>query len=178
MRAEMTEIVMPGDANPMGTAFGGRIMQWIDIAAGIAAQRAVGAVVTASVDNIEFNKPIKVGDIVTLKAAVNKVWNTSMEVGVQVTFQSQRLSDTNGKSWNPFVNPFAKADCYTLREPIQACRAYLTFVAVNSTGKRREINHGQLPPTEGEEWIRRAEEAEVRRAIRLANRKGNGNGTL
>jgi len=70
MRAEMTELVMPGDANPMGTAFGGRIMAWIDMVAAIAAQRAVGAVVTASVDSIEFEKPVRVGDVVTLKAAV------------------------------------------------------------------------------------------------------------
>jgi acyl-CoA hydrolase len=164
----MTEIVMPGDANPMGTAFGGKIMQWIDIAAGIAAMRAVGAAVTASVDSIEFNKPIMVGDVVTLKAAVNKVWNTSMEVGVQVTFQSRRLISIGAGGM------FMRADYYRyyLAEPVQACRAYLTFVAVDDNGKRIEIDHGQLPPTEGEEWVRRAEEAEVRRAIRLANRKG------
>lgn len=162
MKAEMTEMVMPGDANPMGTAFGGRIMAWIDTVAAIAAQRAVGAVVTASVDSIEFKKPIKVGDIITLKAAVNKAWNTSLEVGVQITFQtSKKEIAENG------TEHFA--GYYGLTEPVQACRAYITFVAVDLEGKRRKFDKVKL--LEGQDWERRAGDAEQRRKIRLENRK-------
>lgn len=160
MRAEMTELVMPGDANPMGTAFGGRIMQWIDIVAAIAAQRAVGAVVTASVDNIEFKKPIRVGDVVTLKAGVNKIWNTSMEVGVQISFQTlEHKIDKFGEKY------------YGLSNPIIACHSYLTFVAINENGERRRISSERIIVDGSEEWRRREEEAEIRRVIRLSNKK-------
>lgn len=174
MRAEMTEIVMPGDANPMGTAFGGRIMAWIDTVAAIAAQRAVGAVVTASVDSIEFEKPVRVGDIITLKAAVNKAWNTSLEVGVQVTFQSPKrcFGDQQYLMHGKYLT------YHVLSEPVQACRAYLTFVAVDDEGKRREIDKTPLFDVFEQPWMRRAEEAECRRTTRLANRKGKGGAKL
>ena len=79
-------LVMPGQANPYGTAFGGAIVAWIDMVAAMAAQRHAGKeAVTASIDSILFKEPIYIGDQVVLNASVNYVGTTSMEVGVQVT---------------------------------------------------------------------------------------------
>jgi len=77
-RVVMTESVLPGDGNPLGTAFGGRIAQWIDVAAAIACQRHCRRrVVTASMDDLHFLKPIRVGMIVELRAQVNATFRTS-----------------------------------------------------------------------------------------------------
>ena len=83
---ETRYILMPHQANPQGTAFGGVIMSWIDIVASMAAQRhAATEVVTVSVDSLNFTNPVYIGDHVLLKASVNYVGRTSLEVGVQVT---------------------------------------------------------------------------------------------
>lgn len=162
MQAEMTEIVMPSDANSLGTCFGGRIMSWIDIVAAIAANRAVGMVVTASVDSIEFNKPIKIGDVVTLQASVNRIWNSSLEVGVRVMVQRSKK----------MVGSYT-----TMGEQQQACKAYLTFVAVYDNGKRRNVsttNEYELNKLGGKlesNRLRRYIEANERRKIRLANKR-------
>jgi acyl-CoA hydrolase len=141
--AEMTEIIMPGDTNHLGTAFGGKIMQWVDLCAAIAAQRfAGGVVVTASIDSLEFWKPIKLGNIVTLQASINAAWRTSMEVGVKVMVE------------DPMTN-----ECF------QACRAYLTFVALNGIGGRREVE--ELPISDDSQHKRRRTQAEERRRMRL-----------
>jgi len=180
MKAEMTEIVMPGDANHLGTCFGGKIMSWIDTVAAIAANRVVGTVVTASVDSIEFKKPIKVGDIVTLQAHINRVWNSSMEVGVRVMVQrpSPKIKYGYGKAQDVVY--------FGVSEPEQACRAYLTFVGVDENGHRRDVSEDvdfweeahpefishMLPDVmEVPKQTRRFEEAGKRREIRLANRK-------
>ncbi|HLB73826.1 MAG TPA: acyl-CoA thioesterase [Sedimentisphaerales bacterium] len=85
---ESTYLVMPSQANPQGTAFGGAIVAWIDMTAAMAAQRHCGReVVTAGIDSIVFKEPIRIGDQVRLQASVNYVGRTSMEVGVQVTRQ-------------------------------------------------------------------------------------------
>ncbi len=82
---ETRYILMPHQANPQGSAFGGVIMSWIDIVASMAGQRhAAAEVVTASVDSLNFKHPVHIGDHVLLKAAVNYTGRTSMEVGVQV----------------------------------------------------------------------------------------------
>jgi acyl-CoA hydrolase len=79
-------LVMPHQANPQGTAFGGAIMSWIDMVAAMAAERHCGTeVVTAGIDSMAFKKPVRIGDQVVLKASVNYVSRSSMEVGVQVT---------------------------------------------------------------------------------------------
>ena len=153
MEVEMTEIVMPGHANPMGTCFGGTIMSWIDIAAAIAAKRLVGDVVTASVDSIHFEKPIKVGDVVTIKASVNRIWKTSMEVGVTVLTQSS-------------VDGF-------LEKQIKVCRAYLTFVAVTPNGQKRDISNKSIIIEKRANsnllWKIRYNSADERRNNRLVN---------
>ncbi len=99
---------MPHQANPYGTAFGGVIIAWIDMIASMAAQRHCGKeVVTASIDSLSFKEPIRVGDHVVLKASVNYVGHTSMEVGVRVI----------------------REDPYSTKQII-ATTAHLTFVAL------------------------------------------------
>ena len=106
-------LVMPDQANPSGTAFGGAIVAWIDMVASMAAQRHSGKeVVTASIDSLNFREPIYVGDHVVLKACVNYVSRTSMEVGVRVT----------------------REDPYSSKEII-ATTAHLTFVALDKNKK-------------------------------------------
>ena len=141
----MTELVLPNDTNQLGNLLGGRLMHWIDIAAAIAAQRHCGRVcVTASVDELDFHTPIKLGEIVTLQASLNRAFRSSMEVGVLVT--AQGLGST------------------TVR---RANNAYLTFVAIDEHGKPVHVPP-VIPETEDEK--RRHEEALLRRELRLERR--------
>jgi acyl-CoA hydrolase len=143
-----TELVLPNDTNQLGNLLGGRLMHWIDIAAAIAAYRHSGRVcVTASVDEINFHDPIRLGEIVVLQASVNRAFNTSMEVGVLVT-----AHNTLGK------------ESRTRR----ANNAYLTFVAIDDTGKPTRVPP-IVPETEDER--RRFDEALARREQRLAHRQ-------
>src|SRR3954469_22523638 len=106
----MTELVLPEHTNALDSIFGGVIMSWVDICAAIAAQRHAGMpVVTASIDALHFVKPVYKGWIVNLKASVNYVSRTSMEVGVRVDAE----------------NPIAKIKFHT-------ASAYLTFVALDA----------------------------------------------
>jgi acyl-CoA hydrolase len=106
-------LVMPDQASPHGTAFGGAVVAWIDMVASMAAQRHCGTeVVTASIDSLSFRQPIYVGDHVVLKASVNYVGRSSMEVGVRVT----------------------REDPYTGKEVV-ATTAHLTFVALDKNKK-------------------------------------------
>ncbi len=144
-RVEMTELVLPGDTNAHGTIFGGKVMQWIDIAASVAAMRhSGGLVVTASIDALQFLTPIQVGEVAVLQAQVNFAGRTSMEVGVRVEAEDVRTG----------------ARRYTTK-------AYLTFVAVDAVGKPRPI-----PPLilATDEDRRRHGDAQARRAHRLALR--------
>src|SRR6185436_5950244 len=84
-QTEMTQVVLPNDANPLGNILGGTVMHLVDITGAIAAHRhSASYVVTASVDHMDFRSPIKVGEIIILRASVNRVFKTSMEVGVKV----------------------------------------------------------------------------------------------
>ena len=145
-RVEMTQIVMPTHANGMrGVLFGGVVVQWIDVCAGVAAMRhAGGAVTTASIDRLDFMSPIHVGDIVILQAQVNFAHRTSMEVGCRVETE----------------DPLTRARRYTTK-------AYLTFVAIDGDGRPRPV-----PPlvVETDTDRRRQEEGAARRANRLAAR--------
>ncbi len=144
-----TQLVLPNDTNQLGNLLGGTLMHWIDIAAAIAAQRATGRVcVTASVDELNFHHPVHLGDIVTLQASVNRVFSTSMEVGVLVT-ASDRLAPT----------------------PRRANNAYLTFVAVDEKGKPTHASQ-VVPETPDEE--RRFRQALERRQRRLQHRRPQG----
>ena len=88
-QVEMLELMFPNDANPLGSVMGGRVMHFIDVAAAIAASRHAGRpCVTASVDHIDFREPVRVGDLLVLKAQVNYTGTTSMEVGVRVEVEN------------------------------------------------------------------------------------------
>lgn len=145
-RVEMTEMVLPNDANVHGSVLGGRVMHLMDICGAIAANRHSGSgVVTAAVDEIEFLHPVAVGQILVLKASVNFAARTSMEVGVKVWSEDPRTGERKHTS-----------------------SAYLTFVAVDAKGRPVEI-----PPiqAEDEEERRRCSDAERRRALRLEHRE-------
>jgi acyl-CoA hydrolase len=141
--SEIAEFALPIYANPLGHLLGGRIMHLVDLAAATAAIRhARSNVVTASVDQMSFLHPIEIGQLVTLKSSVNRVFRTSMEVGVKVLVEdlhSGKVYHTNS--------------------------SYLTFVALDENRKPREIQQ-VVPETDDER--RRWEEAQGRREQRLA----------
>lgn len=141
----MTQLILPPDANNLNAAFGGRVMQWIDICAAIAAQRHCRqVVVTASMDDLHFHAPIRVGWTATLHGRVLAAFKTSMEVGVTVHAE------------NPLTG-----------ERHLTTSALLTFVALDREGQRV-----QVPPlllTSDEERIAH-DEAEQRRAQRIARK--------
>jgi acyl-CoA hydrolase len=117
-RCVMTQIVMPMHTNGVsGVMFGGIMMQWIDVCAGVAAMRhARGAVLTASIDRLDFLSPVRVGEIVVLQAMVNYVARTSMEVGCRVETEDMRTQTRR-----------------------YVTKAYLTFVAVDDHGRPRPV---------------------------------------
>ena len=142
-RCVMTQIVMPMHTNGVaGVMFGGIMMQWIDVCAGVAAMRhAAGAVLTASIDRLDFMSPVQVGEIVVLHAQVNYTSRTSMEVGCRVETEDMHL-----------------------RTRRYVTKAYLTFVAVDAAGRPRPIPALALVT---EDDRRRNAEAATRRHARL-----------
>lgn len=142
---EMTELVLPQHSNVLGTAFGGTVLAWIDVAGAVCAQRHSGFVsVTASIDQVKFLSPIKVGDVVVLTARINAAFRTSVEVEVEV-----QVEDRQSQHRRLCVD------------------AFMTFVAVGADAKPTEV-----PPllSESADDERRAREASERRARRLAER--------
>jgi len=138
----MTELVLPNDTNTFGNLMGGRLMYWMDIAAALAAMKHCGApVVTASVDNISFEAPIKIGNVVHIEAKVSRAFNTSMEVHLAV--------------WGEDAIHQYK---YKSNE------AYYTFVALDPNGKPRQVP-SMIPETDGEKKL--FEGALRRRQVRL-----------
>lgn len=86
-----TELIMPGQTNPLGNLMGGNLLRWMDVATGISALKHAGHIaVTAAVDNVSFKQPIKVGDVVTIKSFVTRAFNTSMEVYCSVTVSTRQ----------------------------------------------------------------------------------------
>ncbi|MGD0507848.1 MAG: acyl-CoA thioesterase [Terriglobales bacterium] len=139
--SEMTEIVLPNDANPLNALLGGRLMHWIDLAGAMAAHRHSRTyVVTASIDHMDFLVPVRVGDFVVLRSSVNRVFHTSMEVGVKVWVENYRSEQHHHVS-----------------------SAYLTFVAIDSAGNKIVVPP-VVPETADEK--RRYEGAARRREIR------------
>jgi len=140
-QSERSEIIFPGDANALGNLFGGRLMQFIDLVGAMAASRHARAItVTASMDHLDFVAPVKVGDLLILKSSVNRAFRTSMEVGVKAMVEDVRAQRLRHVS-----------------------SAYLTFVAVDTTGQRIEVPQ-VLPETEHQQ--RRFEDAGRRREMR------------
>src|SRR5271166_1802369 len=142
-QSEMAELVLPNDANPLGALLGGRLMHWIDLAGAMAVHRhARSYAVTASVDHIDFLVPVRVGDLVILRSSVNRVFRSSVEVGVKV-FVENYIADTAR----------------------HVASAYLTFVAIDGKG-----NHLEVAPVipEDRKSTRRYDDAGRRREIRRA----------
>jgi len=146
----MAQVMLPQDANPAGNIHGGVIMKLIDTAAAVVASRhARGNTVTASIDRLDFHHPVFVGDLLFLKACINMVGRTSMEVGVRV-----------------------EAENYMTGEVRHTSSAYLTFVALDKNGRPRE-----LPPLilETDEERRRNQEAMMRKKTRLEQKSKEKN---
>jgi len=142
----MAQLMTPEDANPAGNVHGGVIMKLIDNAGGtVAARHARNNVVTASIDRMNFHKPVYIGNLITLKASLNMVGTTSMEVGVRV--EAEDL--LTGEVWH-------------------TASAYLTYVALDSNS-----NPIRIPPliVENNEQTRRYQEANERRELRQLERQ-------
>jgi acyl-CoA hydrolase len=140
-QSERSEIIFPADANALGNLFGGRLMQYIDLVGAMAASRHARAItITASMDHLDFVAPVHVGDLLILKASVNRAFRTSMEVGVKAMVEDvreQRLRHVSS--------------------------AYLTYVAVDASGR------GLVVPQlvcETDHQRRRDEDAGRRREMR------------
>lgn len=145
-QSEYSELALPNDANVLGHVLGGKVMHLVDLAAALAALRhARCPVVTASVDHMSFLHPVRIGELIMLRSSVNRVFHTSMEVGVKVWVEDLRTGDRRHTS-----------------------SAYLTFVAVNADGKCLPI--APVIPETAEEK-RRYEEALQRREYRLDLRR-------
>ncbi len=139
----MTEMIMPNDTNPLGNLMGGNLLRWMDIIGGICAGKHCEAhVVTASVDNVSFQKPIRLGDVITLEAVVTRAFNTSVEVYVEVF-----AADIKGGN-NRMSN-----------------HAYFSFVAIDEEAGKPRIVPPLLPLTAEEQKL--YEGANRRRELRL-----------
>jgi len=145
-QVQMVQMVLPTDTNQLGNLLGGQLMHWIDIAAAIAAARHTNRVcVTASVDELNFHHPILQGDVVTLVASVNRVFRTSLEIGVRVSKENLLSGQRE------YTNS-----------------AYTTFVAIDENGKP-VLAQPVRPVTKDEK--RRYANAAQRRELRLLDRK-------
>lgn len=143
---EMTELVLPQHSNVLGTAFGGTVLAWMDVAGAICAQRHSGRVsVTAAMDEVNFVSPIRIGDVVVLSARLNAAFGSSVEVEVAVQVEDRATQ--------------------TRRRCVEA---FMTFVAVDDAGAAVRVP--ALLAENGEDE-RRAAEARGRRERRLAERK-------
>jgi acyl-CoA hydrolase len=143
--SDYSELALPNDANGFGNLLGGKIMHLVDLAGAIAAMKHCrNPVVTASVGHMDFIHPVRIGQLVRLRASVNRAFRTSMELGVKVWVENLLTGEEKHVS-----------------------SAYLTFVAIDATGARVPV-----PPVipETEEEKRRFEEAGTRRAYRLSQR--------
>ncbi|MFN4257081.1 MAG: acyl-CoA thioesterase [Saprospiraceae bacterium] len=142
-RTVMTELIMPNDTNPMGNLMGGYLMRWMDIVCAVCAGKHCEAyVVTAAVDHISFQQPIRLGDVITLEASVTRAFNTSVEVYVEVF-----ANDVKGQN------------------PRRCNHAYFTFVALDDSRKTPVPVPPVIPLSNEEQNL--YESAARRREIRL-----------
>ena len=143
--SEYLELALPNDANGLGNVLGGKVMHLVDLAAAMAGLRhAHQPIVTASVDSLHFLHPVHIGELIILRSSVNRVFRSSMEIGVKVMTEKLLTG-----------------------ERLHTCSAYLTFVAVDRQGRAMAVPP-VIPETEDE--IRRYRQAGERREYRLAMR--------
>jgi acyl-CoA hydrolase len=151
-QSEMTEIILPNDTNTLGNLLGGRLMHFIDLTGAMAAYRhARTHVVTAAMDHIDFIRPVRLGDLLTLRSSVNRAFTSSMEVGVKVWAENTRTG-----------------------EVVHVASAYLVFVAVDERGQLQKVPT-LLPETPDEirhyaDALRRREHREAEHARRKQER--------
>ncbi|HEX5905252.1 MAG TPA: acyl-CoA thioesterase [Candidatus Nitrosocosmicus sp.] len=145
--AETTIVMLPSDANPLGNVFGGMILKYVDLLAGLVAKRHAGHanIVTASIDSMTFLKPVYIGNALILKAKINYVRRSSMEVEVKIEAEDLNKS-----------------------QKVHTGTAYVTLVALDERGKPTEVPKLIL---RNEEEERRFQEGEERMAARLKSRK-------
>jgi len=144
--SEYAELALPNDVNKLGNIFGGKVMHLVDLAGAMAAIRhARLPCVTASVDSLQFLHPVHSGELILLRSSVNRAFRTSMEVGVKVITENLMTG-----------------------ERLHTCSAYLTFVALDESGKPTPVPC-VIPETEEEK--RRYREAGERREYRLSRRQ-------
>jgi uncharacterized protein (TIGR00369 family) len=147
----LSQMMIPQDANPAGNVHGGVIMKLIDTSGAVAAGRHARAnVVTASIDRLDFHSPVFIGDLVFFKASINMVGRTSMEAGVKVEAENLLTGEVRHTS-----------------------SAYLTYVALDEHGKKREVPRLVL---ETEEDIRRNRDAKARSEMRITEKKREAGG--
>ena len=145
----MHELILPNDTNNLGTVFGGKVMQYMDLCAAMSAYKfARTAVVTASVDRLDFLAPASVGDMLILKSSVNYTHNTSMEIGVRIDAENVKTGKTR-----------------------HTATAYLTFVSLDGKGKPQKI--ADIIPESTDEK-RRYKEGKKRHKQRIERLKGEG----
>ncbi|HLB95160.1 MAG TPA: acyl-CoA thioesterase [Nitrospiria bacterium] len=139
--AEMVQVVLPNDANPLGNILGGRVMHWIDLVGAVVASRhSHRPVVTASMERLDFHSPIRVGYIVLLKGSLHYVGKTSMEVGVEVYSEDPRTGQRTHTS-----------------------SAILTYVALDDNGKPTSVPKLLLETDEEKRCFKAAEERRLKR---------------
>ena len=144
--SEYSEIALPNDANSLGNVLGGKVMHLVDLAAALAAIRhSRRPCVTAAVDSLHFLHPVRIGQLIVLRSSVNRVFRTSMEVGVQVETEDLMTG-----------------------QKLHTCSAYLTFVALDENRRAAEISP---VIAESEDEQRRYRQAGERREYRLAMRQ-------
>jgi acyl-CoA hydrolase len=154
-QSEMTEIILPNDANTLGNLLGGRLMHFIDLTGAIAAFRHSRThVVTAAMDHIDFIQPVHVGDLLILKSSVNRAFHTSVETGVKVWVEHPQTGVL-----------------------LHVASAYLVFVAIDEQGRRQKVPQ-VLPETPNEirryaDALRRREHREAEAARRKQERCAN-----
>ena len=143
----MHELILPNDTNNLDTVFGGKVMQYMDLCAAMSAYKfARTAVVTASVDRLDFLAPARVGDMLILKSSVNYSHNTSMEIGVRIDAENVKTGKRR-----------------------HTASAYLTFVSLDEDGKPKKVNN-IIPESDDEK--RRYNEGKKRHAQRIERLKG------
>jgi len=160
-QSEMTELILPNDANTLGNLLGGRLMHFIDLVGAMAAYRHSRThVVTAAMDHIDFIQPVHVGELLILKSSVNRAFSTSMEVGVKVWTENTLAGEYR-----------------------HVASAYLVFVAIDREGKRVKVP--ELVPESASELhrfegaLRRRENREAESARRKRARQSPvGQGSL
>ena len=143
----MHELILPNDTNNLDTVFGGKVMQYMDLCAAMSAYKfARTAVVTASVDRLDFLAPARVGDMLILKSSVNYCHNTSMEIGVRIDAENVKTGKIR-----------------------HTASAYLTFVSLDKSGKPQELSHKIIPESDDEK--RRYIEGKERHVERIERLK-------